>query len=282
MTERRSIAAAFPMLALLALPVVGLAAASSPSDLLAGLRDPSFGPALRLSMWTTVASLALVAAAGTPLAWWMAGASGARARAVATLVDLPVVLPPAVLGIALLETFGRQGLLGPTLDAVNVGLPFSSGAVVLAQVVASAPFYVQGAAAAFKRVDQDLLVVARTLGHGPAAAFFRVAVPLALPGLVGAAGLAWARALGEFGATLLFAGNFPGVTQTLPLAIYTALESSPRTATALALVLAAAGACLLLPLRVLPALLDRRRRGGATRIAGPTASGRPGRGGRPI
>lgn len=262
------------MLALLALPVVGLAAASSPSDLLAGLRDPSFGPALRLSMWTTVASLALVAAAGTPLAWWMAGASGRRASAVATLVDLPVLLPPAVLGIALLETFGRRGLLGPALDALNVGLPFSSAAVVLAQVAVSAPFYVQGAAAAFKRVDQDLLVVARTLGHGPAAAFFRVAVPLALPGLVGAAGLAWARALGEFGATLLFAGNLPGVTQTLPLAIYTALESSPRTATALALVLAATGACLLLPLRVLPALLDRRRRSGAAGIAGSAAPAR--------
>lgn len=262
MTGRRSVAVAFPMLALLALPVVGLTAASSPTDLLTGLRDPSFGPALRLSTWTTVTSLALVVAAGTPLAWWMAGASGKRARAVSTLVDLPVVLPPAVLGIALLETFGRRGLLGPALDGLNVQLPFSSAAVVLAQVVASAPFYVQGAAAAFQRVDRDLLVVARTLGRGPAAAFFRVAAPLALPGLVGAAGLAWARALGEFGATLLFAGNFPGVTQTLPLAIYTALESSPRAATALALALAAAGAGLLLPLRVLPALLDRQRRGG--------------------
>jgi len=248
------------MLALLALPVVGLAAASSPSDLLAGVRDPLFAPALWLSTWTTAASLALVVAAGTPLAWWLAGASGPQARVAATLVDLPVVLPPAVLGIALLETFGRRGLLGPALDTLNLGLPFTSGAVVLAQVVVSAPFYVQGAVAAFKGVDPDLLVVARTLGRGSAAVFFRVAVPLALPGLVAGAGLAWARALGEFGATLLFAGNFPGATQTLPLAIYAALESSPQAAAALALVLAAAGACLLLPLRVLPAVLDRRDR----------------------
>ena len=258
--ERRGAAAAFPMLALLALPVVGLATASSPSELAAGVRDPSFAPALWLSTWTTAASLLLLTAAGTPLAWWMARASDGRARVAATVVDLPVVLPPAVLGIALLETFGRQGLLGPALDAANLGLPFSSGAVVLAQVVVSAPFYVQGAAAAFKRVDPELLVVARTLGRGPKAAFFRVAVPLALPGLVASAGLAWARALGEFGATLLFAGNFPGATQTLPLAIYTALESSPQAATALALALAFAGAGLLLPLRVIPAFLGRRRR----------------------
>lgn len=136
-------------------------------------------------------------------------------------------------------------------------VPFTPGAVVLAQVIVSAPFYVQSAAAAFRRVDRDLLLVARTLGQGPAGAFLRVAVPVALPGLVGGAALAWARAIGEFGATLLFAGNLPGTTQTVPLAIYMALESDVRAALALSLVLAGAAVVLLLALRGVPALWAR-------------------------
>jgi molybdate transport system permease protein len=249
--------AAAPMLLLLALPVGALLASSSPSALASGVRHPLFGPALALSARTTVVSLALVVLAGTPLAWWLAVAPRRATRAVELLVDLPIVLPPAVVGIALLETFGRRGVLGPALDALGVQVPFTPGAVVLAQVIVSAPFYVQSAAAAFRRVDRDLLLVARTLGQGPAGAFLRVAVPVALPGLVGGAALAWARAIGEFGATLLFAGNLPGTTQTVPLAIYMALESDVRAALALSLVLAGAAVVLLLALRGVPALWAR-------------------------
>ncbi len=250
--------AALPMLALLAIPLIALAGASSPADIAEGARHPLFRPALWLSARTTVASLVIVVITGTPLAWWLANRTSRRARIVELVVDLPIVIPPAVMGIALLQTFGQQGLLGPALSALGVHVPFTMGAVIVAQTVVAAPFYVQAAAAGFRRVDEDLLIVARTLGQSPTGAFFRVVVPLALPGLVAGAALSWARALGEFGATLFFAGNFTGSTQTMPLAIYTALESEVRVAVALALVLAAASALLLVPLRAVPSMLARR------------------------
>jgi molybdate transport system permease protein len=248
--------AAVPVLALLVLPLVGLVIATSPADLAAGVGSPLFRPALWLSARTTASSLAVVVLAGTPLAWWLSVGSGRVVRIIEAMVDLPIVVPPAVMGIALLETFGRSGLFGPTLSSLGIRIPFTTLAVVLAQVVVSAPFYVQAAAAAFRRVDVDLFLVARTLGQSPRGAFFRVAVPIALPGLIGGAALAWARALGEFGATLLFAGNLPGTTQTMPLAIYVALESDVRAAVALSLVLAAVSVCLLLGLRTAPSVAE--------------------------
>ncbi|MCA9692932.1 MAG: molybdate ABC transporter permease subunit [Myxococcales bacterium] len=240
--------------------MVALAISSTPAELLAGARDPRFVQALWLSARTTAVSLVIVVATGTPLAWWIASSRARAVRAVELLVDLPIVIPPAVVGVALLQAFGRKGLLGPALDALGVGLPFTTAAVVTAQIVVSAPFYVQTAAGAFRKVELDTLVVARTLGASPSAAFFRVAIPIALPGLLGGAALAWARSLGEFGATLLFAGNLPGVTQTMPLAIYMALESDVRVALALSLALAAAAAALLLALRAGTGALTRRDR----------------------
>lgn len=244
---------ASPILGLLVVPLLVLALSSSPADLLAGVRNPLFAPALLLSARSTLVSLIIVVLGGTPLAWWLAVTRSKRGRLVETLVDLPVVIPPAVVGVALLQTFGLGGLFGSQLRALGIGIPFTTLAVVLAQVVVSAPFFVQGAAAAFREVDSDLLIVARTLGHSPREVFLRVVAPLASPGLVGGAALAWARALGEFGATLLFAGNLPGRTQTMPLAIYTALEADVRAAVALSLALAGASALLLLGLRAAPA-----------------------------
>ena len=270
---------AVPMLGLLVLPVLALILATTPADLAAGLRHPLFASALWLSARTTVIALVVVLAAGTPLAWWLAAARAGPTRVVEVLMRLPIVIPPAVVGIGLLATFGRTGLFGPLLQALGLQVPFSAAAVVVAQVVVAAPFYVQSAASAFRRVDADLLIVARTLGQRPAGAFLRVALPLAMPGLIGGASLAWARALGEFGATLLFAGNLPGVTQTMPLAIYTALESDVRVARALSLVLAVLGLALLLALRLLPELWTRRRAVRAAAIASaPSRQGRqPGR-----
>jgi len=162
---------------------------------------------------------------------------------------MPVVLPPAVAGVALLLAFGRRGLLGPALDTLGIGVPFTRAAVVLAESFVAAPFYVQAAVAAFRRLDADLILVARTLGASRPRVFFTVAIPISWPALAGGAALSWARALGEFGATLMFAGNLGGRTQTLPLAIYTALESDLRTAQSLSIVLVAVAAALLVAIR---------------------------------
>ncbi|MFK7991595.1 MAG: molybdate ABC transporter permease subunit [Sandaracinaceae bacterium] len=236
------------LLALLVLPFVALLLASGPAGLWEGAQHPLFVPALWLSARTSLLSLSVVVFTGTPLAWWMATSPTRAVRLVERLVELPVVVPPAVVGIALLSLFGRQGLLGPALDAVGVRLAFTTSAVVLAQVVVSAPFYVQSAAAAFRRVGPETLLAARTLGATPWVAFSRVAVPIARPGMMSGVGLSFARAIGEFGATLLFAGSLEGVTQTMPLAIFQALEVDVRVAVALSLLLAAAA---LLALRLM-------------------------------
>ena len=230
---------------LIGLPLAGLLFSSSPAQILRGLRDPLVLPALRLTLLTTTASLALILATGTPLAWVLARRQGRAFRVAETLLRLPVVLPPAVAGVALLLALGRRGLLGPSLGAIGVGLPFTTAAVVLAQSFVAAPFYVQAAVGAFRRLDPDLLLVARTLGASPPRVFFTVAIPLAWSGLASGAAMSWARALGEFGATLMFAGNLVGRTETLPLAIYTALESDLQTAQSLSIVLLVMAAGLL-------------------------------------
>ena len=242
------------MLLLLLVPLVALMGSTSTSDIWAGMQNPIFMPALWLSAKTSFASLVVIVIAGTPLAWWMATATPHQRKVVTLLVDLPIVIPPAVLGIALLQTFGRQGLLGDIFQSLDIQIPFSTSAVILAQVVVAAPFYIQSATTAFRRVNPDFLWVARTLGQKPAGAFLQVALPLALPGMISGAALSWARALGEFGATLLFAGNLSETTQTMPLAIYTAMESDVRAAVAISLVLVAVAFVLLLGLRLLPAV----------------------------
>ena len=229
--------AALVMLAIVAIPLFALVISTSPADLVDGLRHPVALAALRLSLFTTTTSLALTLLLGTPLAWWMARHPGPAERVAATLVQLPIVIPPAVSGLALLLAFGWRGLLGPVLEQAGWTLPFTTAAVVLAELFVSAPFYIQSAVAAFRGLDEDLLWTARSLGAGPTRRFFRVALPLSRAGIVTGAALSWARALGEFGATLMFAGNVPGRTQTLPLAIYSAMEMDLRPAKALSILL---------------------------------------------
>jgi molybdate transport system permease protein len=228
------------LVGLLVLPLVALLLTSSPGELWAELRTPALRDALVLSLATTSLALAVVVLAGTPLSWWLARSHRRSARVIERLVDIPIVVPPAVIGVALLLAFGRHGLFAPWSAVSGWALPFTTAAVVVAQIVVSAPFFVRSAAAAFRGVDDDLIIVARTLGASPARAFALVAVPSVLPGLLTGAGLSWARALGEFGATLLFAGNLPGRTQTMPLAIYAALERDLGAARAASIVLAVA------------------------------------------
>jgi molybdate transport system permease protein len=252
-----STSGALLLLILLLLPMLGLLLSASPAELWAGWQHPSVLPALRLSARTSFLALLVVVVLGTPLAYWLARSRSASSELVNLVIDLPVVVPPAVVGIALLQTFGQRGLLGPTLQSLGWHIPFSTSAVVLAQSVVSAPFYVQSAATAFRKVDLDSMLVARTLGASASMAFARVAVPIALPGLLGGGALAWARSLGEFGATLVFAGNLSGVTQTMPLAIYTTLESDVRAALALSVLLAAVAIALLCALRLAPRAFGR-------------------------
>jgi molybdate transport system permease protein len=252
------------LLILLVLPLVALSISATPREIWWSVRRPVFLPALWLSLRTTTLSLLFIVLSGTPLAFWLATTSSRAARWVTALVSLPIVVPPAVLGVALLQTFGQRGPLGPLLSGMGVELPFSEPAVILAQVMVAAPFYVQAAAGAFRKVDADHWIVARTLGASPRGAFYRLALPIALPGLVGGAALAFARALGEFGATLLFAGNMPGRTQTMPLAIVTAMESELSVAIAFSLVLLGFGAVVLVLLSFTETLGSRLESSGAS------------------
>jgi molybdate transport system permease protein len=237
------------LLTLLLLPFVALLVDGGPLAILRGFECSLTLPALRLSLETTAIAIVLVVLGGTPLAWWLARSKWRSAKWLETLLQLPVVIPPAVGGIALLLAFGRRGLFGGWLERMGFSPSFSTVAVVMAQVFVSAPFYLQAAVLAFGRLDESLMAVARTLGASPPRLFFRVALPLAKPALIGGAAMSWARALGEFGATLMFAGNMTGRTQTLPLAIYTALEIDVRTAQALSLLLVLFAFGLLLFLR---------------------------------
>lgn len=234
---------------LLVVPFAALLLDGGPLSILRGFECALTWPALRLSLETTTVSLILIVVGGTPLAWWLARSKWRSAKWLETLLQLPVVIPPAVGGIALLLAFGRRGLFGPVLDRLGFAPTFNTLAVIMAQVFVSAPFYLHAATLAFSRLNPDLLAVARSLGASPPRLFFRVALPLAKPALIGGAAMSWARALGEFGATLMFAGNMTGKTQTLPLAIYTALEIDMRTAQALSLLLVFFAFTLLLLLR---------------------------------
>jgi len=201
------------------------------------LQQPLVTEALRLSFLTSLGSLFLALLCGTPIAYLLARYRFRGAALLDTLIDLPMVLPPTVAGVALLMAFGRRGVLGAWLDLIGVQLSFTTLAVVLAQSFVSIPFYIRAARAGFQSVDQELERVAYTLGHSPLSTFVRVTVPLAFPALLSGAVMAWARALGEFGATIMFAGNFLGRTQTMPLAIYTAMESDLTAALVLSAIL---------------------------------------------
>lgn len=250
--ERLALAAAGGLLVLfLSVPVLGLVTTISLSDFLAGLSQPLVWPALRLSLLTSSSSLLVAVLLGAPLAWTLSRSESRLSRTIEIAVQLPIVIPPAVAGVALLFAFGRRGLLAGLLYARGQSVAFSTTAVVMAELFVSAPFFVQAALSAFRRIDPRLLLVARSFGASPLRVFVRVALPLAWPGLFAGAAMTWARALGEFGATLMFAGNLPGTTQTLPLAIYGALETDLRAAQALSALLVAVAFAALLGVRAL-------------------------------
>jgi len=253
------IASAVAFVAFIALPLIAIFARVLPLPGLAPtLTRPIVLDALRLSMTTSLLALGFALVMGTPFAYLMARRDFRGKGLVDSVVELPMVLPPAVAGIGLLMAFGRRGLLGGPLDALGVSVAFTTLAVVLAQAFVSAPFYVRAARSAFADVDQELEIVSRTLGVSDWATFWRVTVPVAFPSLLGGAVMCWARALGEFGATIMFAGSFSGRTQTMPLAIYAALESDLDAALLLSAMLTLVSFVVLFLLR-----FSVRRLGGA-------------------
>ena len=209
--------------------------------------DAAVFDALRLSVVTTALSLALTLLFGTPVAWVLARRRFAGRRLVEALVDLPIVLPPAVAGLALLLLLGRSGPMG----GLGLEVAFTTAAVVLAQTFVAAPLFVRSARGAFATVHRDLEDAARIDGGGEWQVFRSVTVPLALPVLAGGAILAWARALGEFGATIMFAGNVAEVTQTLPLAVYAEFQSSLDASIAAAAILIVAALTVLVGMRLI-------------------------------
>lgn len=215
---------ALPLLLFLLLPLVALILRVDPTSLLLNLTTPQVRQAVRLSLVSTGISTLLALFFGTPLAYWLARRHFRGRVAIDTLLDLPMVLPPSVAGIALLLAFGRRGLLGAYLADAGLHIAFTQTAVVLAQVFVAAPFYVKSAIAGFGSVDRELEQAAALDGAGRWSVFRYITIPLAWATLFGGAVMTWARALGEFGATIIFAGNFPGRTQTMPLAIYIGFE----------------------------------------------------------
>ena len=215
------------------------------------LRGPDVWPALRLSLETSAETLAVTLALGTPLAYLLARKRFFGRKLVETLVDLPLVLPPVVAGIALLTAFGRRGLFAGVVHLSGIDLAFTTQAVVLAQLFVSAPYFVRAARSGFRAIEPELEEVARTEGATRLQALRHVTLPLAMPALTGGAVLCWARAMSEFGATMMFAGNFPGTTRTASLAIMTAFNSDLYAALALGVVLLAVSAGVLLLFRLL-------------------------------
>ena len=214
------------------------------------VQQPIVRDSLRISLLTSLIALVIVVLLGTPLAYVLARVSFPGKRVLDTLVDLPIVLPPVVAGVALLMAFGRRGVFGPGLRSAGIDLAFTTAAVIIAQVFVSAPFYIRAAKAGFQAVDETLEHMAYTLGASRLRTFFRVTLPLALPAVLGGMVLCWARALSEFGATMMFAGNFPGRTQTMPLAVMSAMESDLYAALALAVILLAVSFLVLLVFRL--------------------------------
>lgn len=237
-------------LAFLLLPIVAIFVHTSPGHLVDQLSNPVVRDAFVVSIKTSVVAQVLILLLGTPTAYLLATRRFPGHAAAVTLVELPLVLPPAVAGVGLLVAFGHSGLLGSSLDVIGVSLPFTQAAVTVAVAYVASPLYVRQAIAAFEAIDPNMAAASRTLGAGPARTFFRVVLPLARGGLIAGLALSFARGLGEFGATIMFAGSLQHVTQTLPLAIYAEFDQDFDATLAMSGVLVLVSALLLFTLRI--------------------------------
>lgn len=226
-----------PLIAFIAIPILAIFLNSTPADFVLALQERTVHQALSLSFFTSITTTLLTILLGTPAAYLLATRRFRFHRLLDTLLDLPTVLPPSVAGVALLMAFGRKGLLGPVLESAGIHLAFTLPAVILAQFFIASPFFVRAAMIGFSSVDTELKQAAALDGATRWQVFSSIVLPLSWMSLLSGAVMTWARALGEFGATILFAGNFPGRTQTMPLAIYIGFEVDLKVALALSLIL---------------------------------------------
>ncbi|HET7358476.1 MAG TPA: ABC transporter permease [Nocardioidaceae bacterium] len=248
----RLMAPAVLAVAFLVFPLVALLVRTPWSTVPEQLRSPALADALVLSLETSTAAMVVAAVVGTPLAWLLARLSFPGRSLLRVMVTVPLVLPPVVAGVALLTAFGRQGLLGqPLFEAFGITIPFTTAAVVIAHAFVALPFYVISVEGALRSTDREYDVVAATLGASRWTTFTRVTLPMALPGVLAGLVLGWARSIGEFGATITFAGNFRGTTQTMPLLVYTDLQRNQGAAIVVSVIL------LLVSVAVLALLRDR-------------------------
>lgn len=242
---------ALPLLLFLAVPVVLLVARTTPRAVALAFQSRETQSAIVLSLATSVAALTVTIVLGTPLAFWLSRSRSRLAVIAETLVDLPTVLPPSVAGVALLLALGRNGPVGAWLEAAGLGVAFTPAAVVLAQVFVASPYFVRAARAGFASVGTDLREAARIDGASTWGLLRFVLTPQAAPSLLAGAAMSWSRAIGEFGATIIFAGNLPGRTQTMPLAVYIGFENGLDHALVLSTVLISLSLLVLLAVRLL-------------------------------
>lgn len=232
------------------IPLVSLFFRESPALVWSEMMQPDVFQALQLSLLTTTLSTLVAILFGLPVAYLLTRTHFRGRAFLETLITLPTVLPPVVAGVALLLAFGRLGLIGRYLALLGITIPFTTVAVVMAQTFVAAPFFINSTKAGLEQLDRRYEIAAYTLRASPFYAFRRVMLPLIRPALLSGIGLSWARALGEFGATITFAGNFPGTTQTMPIAVYIASESDLDKSIALSVVLLAVSFAILLALRI--------------------------------
>lgn len=247
------------VLGFLVLPIVALIVYQPPAALWRQLGSAATTDAIGVSLKTNLIAIACTLGLGTPFAYLIGRSRFPGRRLLITLVELPLVMPPAVAGIALLVAFGRLGLLGSALNSLGISLGFTQAAVVIAIVFVSAPFYLRGAIAAFETLDPTLLDAATSLGAGRVRRTLLIAIPLAASGLGAAAAMSFARGVGEFGATILFAGSFQGRTQTLPLAVYSLFGTNLDQAVAVGVLLLVISGATLLGVKLAGPLRDLRR-----------------------
>ena len=243
----------------LALPILALFLRITPDEFFSALHDPEVTSALWLSLLTTVITLIIVIVIGTPFAYFHSRFSYPGKMVVDTLIDLPLVLPPAVAGVALLMLYGRVGLLGRYANMFGISIAFTTLAVIMAQIFVASPFYLRQAKSLFEQLDPAYEQTARTLGASSLRTMAQVTLPMTAGGLVSGAVMTFGRALGEFGATIMFAGNLPGVTQTMPLAVYVGMESDLSIGLTLSILLVLISFAIMIVVR----LIQKREAGHA-------------------